>query len=75
MIKDYTIQRSDLFKGSRWIVFKKINKNCSYYVFRAMTKKECTEYVKEEESKKLKGKGSKKNEKQRRKKSRSIYNY
>jgi len=44
-MKDYEIQRSDLIKGCRWLVFKRINKMVKMHVYGAMTKKECAEWV------------------------------
>lgn len=48
LLKDYEIQRCNLIKGSRWIVFKRISKNLQIHVYAGMTKKECEAWVKNE---------------------------
>ena len=45
MTKDYEIKKSDLIKGKRWLVFKRINRNFSMYIYGAMTKKECQQWI------------------------------
>lgn len=54
MIKDYTIKKCNLIRGYRWLVFKKINKCVSMQVFGALTKKECEEWVKNNEKRNTK---------------------
>ena len=46
MLKDYEIRKCDLIKGYRWLIFKRVSKNLKMHVAGGLTKKECEEWIK-----------------------------